>query len=256
MEQPGHTITIELKVEIAGKPTALSLTVPSKLARPRVMLPVFQQVTQAMVERGEQDAVDLGETISCAKGCGACCRQLIPVTEIEAYHLRELIDQLPHPQRDALLARFASAASRLESEGLLAALQEPQTIAPAQLPALSTFYFSLGIPCPFLQDESCSIHLDRPMVCREYLVTSPASCCSDVNSDSIRRVRLPGVVSNAVSSLGAKPGQQVGRWVPLITTPHWTATHPEPPATRTGPDILNEVFGRLWGKPSVAPAGS
>jgi Fe-S-cluster containining protein len=34
------------------------------------------------------------------------------------------------------------------------------------------------MPCPFLEDESCSIHPDRPLVCREYLVTSPAELCA------------------------------------------------------------------------------
>ena len=34
-------------------------------------------------------------------------------------------------------------------------------------------YFQLGIPCPFLEEESCSIYHDRPITCREYLVTSP-----------------------------------------------------------------------------------
>ncbi len=40
-------------------------------------------------------------------------------------------------------------------------------------------YFHLGIACPFLEDESCSIHADRPISCREYLVTSPAVNCAD-----------------------------------------------------------------------------
>jgi hypothetical protein len=33
-------------------------------------------------------------------------------------------------------------------------------------------YFLQGVACPFLEAESCGIHPDRPLACREYLVTS------------------------------------------------------------------------------------
>ena len=71
-------------------------------------------------------------------------------------------------------------------------------------------YFALGIPCPFLEEESCSIHPDRPLVCREYLVTSPAELCAGPTQEGVTPVPVPKV------SLAAR-GLQDEReeWFPL-----------------------------------------
>ena len=46
-----------------------------------------------------------GEAISCKAGCGACCRQLVPVSETEAHHLRDVVEAMPEPRRAAVTAR-------------------------------------------------------------------------------------------------------------------------------------------------------
>ena len=47
--------------------------------------------------------------------------------------------------------------------------------------------------CPFLEEESCSIHPDRPLVCREYLVTSPAELCAGPTQEGVTPVAVPKV---------------------------------------------------------------
>ena len=51
----------------------------------------------------------------------------------------------------------------------------------------------MGVPCPFLEDESCSIHPERPLVCREYLVTSPAALCAGPTQEGVTPVAVPKV---------------------------------------------------------------
>ena len=114
-----------------------------------------------------------GKSISCKAGCGACCRQLVPITPTEAYNLRDLIESLPEPRRSDIRARFAEARRKLDEAGLLEKLLHPETVGD-ELRAVGMEYFRLGIACPFLEAESCSIYPDRPIACREYLVTSPA----------------------------------------------------------------------------------
>ena len=117
------------------------------------------------------DAVERsGASISCRAGCGACCRQVVPITETEARHVRDLVEAMPEPRRQQIRERFAAGRQRLEDAGLLETFQHPTEI-PDRV-AAGMEYFRLGIACPFLEDESCSIHPDRPLSCREYLVAN------------------------------------------------------------------------------------
>ena len=70
----------------------------------------------------------------------------------------------------------------------------------------------MGVPCPFLEDESCSIHPERPLVCREYLVTSPAALCAGPTQEGVTPVAVPKV------SMAARGLQDEGDdWFPLAT---------------------------------------
>src|SRR5436305_2819221 len=108
----------------------------------------------------------------------------------------------------------------------------PERVTGADAMANSARYFNLGIDCPFLEDESCSIHPDRPLSCREYLVTSPAEHCTAPTRDTIRRVPTPGFAMTAFAILDGPPPVGKGcRWVPLVLALEWAEANPEPPAT-------------------------
>jgi Fe-S-cluster containining protein len=67
--------------------------------------------------------------------------------------------------------------------------------------AFSTEYFAQSIPCPFLKKESCSIHEDRPLICRQYLMTSEASHCKNPTTAPISRVALAADVMKALTRI-------------------------------------------------------
>jgi Fe-S-cluster containining protein len=107
-------------------------------------------------------------------------------------------------------------------------------------------YFAQGIPCPFLEEESCSIHADRPTACREYLVTSPAENCSRPTPETVEMVPVPLKVWTALSRFDEVPAG--GRYicgVPLVLAPEWAESHPEEPPPRPGPELLQELFEKL-----------
>ena len=74
-------------------------------------------------------------------------------------------------------------------------LRHPERIGKEERTPLALSYFRLGIPCPFLEEESCSIHPDRPLSCREYLVTSAPIHCAEQAPDKVQGVRLDAMVS-------------------------------------------------------------
>ena len=99
------------------------------------------------------------------------------------------------------------------------------------------------MPAPFLEEESCSIHPDRPMACREYLVTSPAENCRAPRADNVEKVVLEADPLPAVVKV------ENGGWVALILALRFRDEAAEPAANREAPAILREVIGRLVNEP-------
>jgi Fe-S-cluster containining protein len=241
-DSPNEWITGKGVLSIAGTPVELEVTVPAQPVRLTKMLPIFQQLTNAVVEVGVNRAEAAGERISCTKGCGACCRQLVPLAESEAYQLQELVNAMPEPRRTTMRARFAAAKAQLQAAGLFTKILFPGELSVEEKRRLGLDYFGQGIACPFLEDESCSIHPDRPLACREYLVTSPAEHCAAPSAETVQCVEVSGSVARIVQRLTAT---RAVPWVPLIAALDWAAEHPDPSAARSGPEWMQAVFQQL-----------
>src|SRR5262249_8293966 len=169
-----------------------------------------------------------GPQISCKKGCGACCRQLVPLAPAEARHIRDLVNELPEPRRTEIRTRFAEARRQLEAAGLLEQLLHTDQWADGERRSVGLKYFQQRIPCPFLEEESCSIYADRPIVCREYLVTSPPENCTRPAAGAIQGVELPFKMWTALARFDTvPPSARCVRWVPLILAPEWGEAHPD-----------------------------
>ena len=232
-------------LNISGAKIELEVTAPANPVRPVKMLPVFQHLTNVVVEVGVSKAEAAGEKISCAKGCGACCRQLVPIAESEAYQLRALVNEMPEPRRSTILARFAEAKAKLQETGLFDRILFPGELTVEGRRQLGLEYFRQGIPCPFLEEESCSIHPDRPLACREYLVTSPAKHCAEPSAETVRCVEMPGSVAQTVQILTST---RAVKWLPMILALDWAEENPDQTPPRPGPEWMQAVFRELTKK--------
>lgn len=241
-----------LKMSIAGRPIEIEIDVPVGPSKPRHLVPLLQWLTNEVVDIACEKVAAEGKAISCRAGCGACCRQLVPASQAEAYRLSELVEQFPETRRSIVRERFAKAEQRLAEAGMLEKLAEPAELDEEALHSLGIEYFRLDIACPFLEDESCSIHPDRPLACREYLVSSPAENCRHPAAGTIERVELPLKISGCLARLerGIKPG--LVPWVPLALAPKWVNEHPEPPANQAGPKLMQELVNQIAGRPTPA----
>jgi Fe-S-cluster containining protein len=240
-----ETVMANVQLSISGRNARAEIQVPTGPISPVELLPLFQQFTDAVMDIAVEDAAAQGRTVSCRKGCGACCRQPVPISQTEAYWIRDVIRAMPEAQRNAVLSRFAEARSRLEEAGLLAQLQEPNSLTAEEIAPFGQAYFELGIACPFLEDESCSIHRDRPLACREYLVSSPAEHCAYPRPETIERIETSGKPSLIVARLGEEAPAEFMPWVPLILAPEWAEEHADALPIRPGTEIIEEFFARL-----------
>lgn len=237
------SITIELMV--GQRPLKLELPIPSGPSTAYDMLPVFRTISDSFVEIAVLNAEDAGKTVSCCNGCAACCRQLVPISTIEARRLSDLVESMPDHRRVEISRRFESAVSHLDSVGLLPRLAGLTDGDRDGRIAAGIDYFREGIACPFLEDESCSIYPERPIACREYLVTTPAVNCAAPTPESIECVDVVGKVSNAVAALDVDAMKDSDGWVPLVLALQWAQTHPSRENPRPGPAILRDLFDHL-----------
>src|SRR5882757_6811333 len=145
MADSGHS-TATLRLTVGTLRIAHPITVPNAPVPAVEIVPALQGLVNAVVE-----AAEAGKSVSCRKGCGACCRQLVPISRTEGERLLDLIEAMPEERRNEIERRFAAAETILEPAGFKDRAGKTDR-------EFSASYFALGVPCPFLEEESCSIH--------------------------------------------------------------------------------------------------
>ncbi|SJZ39604.1 Fe-S-cluster containining protein [Enhydrobacter aerosaccus] len=228
-------VTATLRLAVGPLRIAHPITVPSAPVPAAAVVPALQQLVNAVVAAAEDQVVHKGQSISCRKGCGACCRQLVPVSRTEGERLLVLVDAMPAERRQVLKARFAAAEEKIREAGLADRAGRSDR-------ELSSAYFALRVPCPFLEEESCSIHTERPLVCREYLVTSAAELCAGSAQADVTPVPVP-----KVSSAARGLQDETDDWFPLAMLLARGRRTPPHARRRTGPEWIQRFVARMTG---------
>jgi Fe-S-cluster containining protein len=216
------------------------------------LAPTAYALTEGLVERANRLEEDAGRTISCRAGCGACCRQMVPLSPPEALYLMDLIESLEAPARAALLARFEEIVGIVTERGMVEGLLDPSPTDEPTLP-IARAYFKLGLACPFLENESCGIHPRRPVACRDHNVTSPAEWCAQPYEHDIAKVPMPIPLSVSLSRLTASLTGERACLIPLTLVPYWVERHAELRTRRwPGPELFDHFMREIGARGPVA----
>jgi len=216
------------------------------------LLPIIRNVEGAIGARVAQEAEAAGTPISCGPRCGACCRQLVPVSLFEAEALSEWMHSLPEETQSALQARFHRSLMALRDAGVVEKILSDAWVAGGDpVTQLAIDYFHAGVPCPFLEDESCSIHPIRPLSCREYLVTSSPAMCQDPAKYQVAGVEFPLKLSRTLYMLGRKIENDPRGWIPLVFLLAWSKSgfRPGDHVAGTGEEVLKRFLEEAMGTP-------
>jgi Fe-S-cluster containining protein len=242
----GPVVTANLHLTIGDLSIALPVTMSRAPMPAAEIVPVLQGIVTAVVTASEKRSEAEGKPVSCRKGCAACCRQLIPVSRTEAERLLALVEALPADRRARVTRRFETASAALATVGLRDTLLDAGRRAGTSDRDLSTAYYALGIACPFLEEENCSIYAERPLVCREYLVTSPAELCSGPLQEGVTPVPV-AKVSLAARGLEEDRAEvdTSGRWFPLALLMDWSKRRPRPARPRPGTEWVERFLKKL-----------
>jgi len=250
-EQPPvtpETVTVRFSIGLGDGKFDASAVVPAGQTNLTGILPVLQALDDSLIGAVAGQLKQAGRNVSCKAGCGACCRQMVPLSIFEAEALADWIQSLPEAYRQELERRFDEALRRLAAAGLIDRMVNEEWLAmTASARDLALQYLYQRVACPFLENESCSIHPIRPLACREYLVTSPPEHCFDPATQQAAPVPMPLNFSRVLYGIGAELENDARGWIPLVFLPAWMKAGASPGAAIAGegPQVLYEFVKNL-----------
>ncbi|MBN9319234.1 MAG: YkgJ family cysteine cluster protein [Caulobacterales bacterium] len=233
----GETVSGSGEMVIGGETLTVSFTVPAGACDSRALLPDVRRLTDQVTAKAESRAAEAGRTVSCRRGCHACCRQVVPISTAEARRLAELVDAQSPERADDLRRRFETVRRHMQQ----AAPRPGAKAGVAASVAYALAWFRQGLDCPFLEEGACSIYADRPITSREYLVTSPPEGCETLDPEVVQPLTRAVSVANALAWTTG-PGKD--SWIPLTDALAYVAATPAS-AERGGPEWALAFFENL-----------
>ena len=248
---PRATERFEIALNTSAGQITAAVEVPTGLVPVTAIVPLIRRLGDETQALEVARSIDSGKAPSCRKGCAACCRMLVPLSAPEAFSLREWIRALPTDKRDRISARFADTKAQLVSHGIWQRLLElchaPEQPNDNALEDLNREYYALRMPCPFLEEEVCTIHEERPAACRELLVTSPPECCDDLINNSIDPISAPVRISTVLGLLWQHLTTSRTCLIPLPLVFDWTERHQaDNQRTWKGTELLDQALDKVW----------
>ena len=235
---------IHLVLHIDGEDLSITAPPPPPQARLDELLPTMQAIDHAAIDHAVRTTEAAGSKVSCTKGCSACCRaQPVPVTPPEAYALLLLLEALPETRRAVIEARFEERVARLHDTGLSETFLRPSPRLSADAVRANTLaYFQLGLACPFLEDDACSIYPQRPFACRQHLVTSSPALCADPFTHRADVVPMPLHAATALLAVTEHALATPQRTIPLVLALRYARRHRDVLARRFDAQPLFQLW--------------
>src|SRR5215471_13182219 len=73
-DSPEQPPMVRLRLKILGEPVAVEAPAPPEYARLDEVLPLMRRIDDHAVDLTVRRTAAAGKTVSCSKGCAACCR--------------------------------------------------------------------------------------------------------------------------------------------------------------------------------------
>ena len=149
-ESPPSSARVSFQLPVGGGFLHASANLPTGQTTLTQLLPIIQNLENAIVGRIGEEAALAGTPISCRAGCGACCRQLVPVSFFEAEALTEWMSTLPEERRVELEGRFHRALLALRDAGVIEKILDDRwTLEEEAATQLAIDYFHARCSMPF-----------------------------------------------------------------------------------------------------------
>jgi len=255
----GTSSTISLSIDIFGRNVPVSAKVANRQATLAEIVPLARELTDRIVQQTIESLSDEGIEITCGKGCGACCRYLVPLSVPEVFRLTgELLDISAERGSVILQSSIEAAKTIIESRPELGGFGECSSDAGQTadfMEEVNKWYNSLEMDCAFLRDGICTIYDIRPLACREHIVTGPADLCRSGQGHEPHVVPLPVSVLDCLAELTAElEGGEVESVMMPLALP-WAHNNPERGQRKwPAPMMVERFFAIVKQKAAAAQA--
>jgi Fe-S-cluster containining protein len=256
---PQNLVEVKFSLSLAGGQLSATVQVPAGASNLVQILPLLQGLDDAFIDDAASELAAAGQPISCKQGCNHCCYHAVPISLVEAEALAEWIRTLPADQQQELARRFRETILKLSAAGFMESLAQDDWLSPTEDAARRALdYLYQRIPCPFLEDGSCSIYPIRPFGCREYLVVSAPEHCFDPVTRQIKGVQLPRKFFPMLGQICAETDEKARGWIPLVFLFEWmeAGSHFNQIGPATGPEVLYDFLQRMSTPKPPAPSNA
>jgi Fe-S-cluster containining protein len=229
---------IDFEIDVLDEPVRFRISLAQEQAKLSEIVPLARAISERLSLAVTDKLRRNGKFVSCHKGCAACCSYLVPLSVPEAFRLREEVLAMPQERAGTILRSFLDSAKRiLDSEFQEYSVNElSHTNIPVQKNQLSKWYAELKLTCPFLSDGICTTYEQRPIACREHLVTGSASLCEALRADEPDVVKIPVSILECVGELVAELEQSEVEAIMMPLALPWAQENLER-AERTWPAV-------------------
>lgn len=207
-EKTRNTCGLEIvafEIDILGKAVHFRVGVADKQARLADIVPLARTISTKLALTVLDSLGKSGQSVSCRKGCSACCNYLIPLSVPEVFRLREELLSMSAAVCSRILQSCLDTAERILDKRLRTSyLGSFSKSGQPRMSQVSKWYAGLRLACPFLSDGLCTLYEQRPIACREHIVTSSPFTCEIKETNDPEVVRMPMSVLDALGQFAAE----------------------------------------------------
>jgi Fe-S-cluster containining protein len=197
---------IDFALDFFEKPISFRIGIEKENAGLADIVPLAKTISSRLSDALLEELRADGISIPCKKGCAACCSYLIPLSVPEVFRLRDEIAQMPSEESRRITEALLVNAKKIldNSRTGVEKNSSAKTNLNIQAARLSRWYSSLKMSCPFLSNDLCITYDQRPVACREHVVTTAAKLCQEKWSDQALSVAMPVRITDVLSQLSAE----------------------------------------------------
>ena len=111
---------------------------------------------------------------------------------------------MPKQFRQQFTQSFVDAAEKILSKEIEDFDLNESSVNQLQITQISKWYSDLQLSCPLLFDDLCTLYEQRPLACREHIVTDSADLC---HIESAGEPRVAPIPASILDTLGQLTGE-------------------------------------------------
>jgi len=199
----GEIISFEL--EIAGKTIPFDINVTTEKATLADIVPLARKLASKLAITVRESIKEKGQSVPCRKGCCACCNSLIPMSVPEVFRMSEELLLMPTETSNRILRDCIHTAEKiLEKSRRTDCLKDFSKNGKPRISQINKWYGELKLTCPFLSEGLCILYEQRPLACREHIVTGTSNPCQKDHKCRPNVVQMPVSILETLGQLAGE----------------------------------------------------